>query len=92
MSPTSFGDTSNDNIFLKSFVKLDYLLRSRVKVGLVGDSGEGLDFNKAPGGLVGKISFLSKALMKAKKEVQDGRQSMIYRALRAGLAHPEVTQ
>jgi len=44
-------------------------------VGLIGDSSGGLDYDKVLSGKVRRESYLSKAQMKAKKEVQDGRKS-----------------
>jgi hypothetical protein len=58
----------------------------------MGEIGGGLAFDKALRGQVGKNSYLSKAQLKSKEEVQDGKQSTIFRDLRAGLAQSTVTQ
>jgi hypothetical protein len=48
--------------------------------------------DKTPGGQVGRKYYLSKEKLKSKKEVQDGRHSMNYRALRVGLALQKLPQ
>jgi hypothetical protein len=76
----------------KSSIKFYYLLRSKVKSRHLEDTGGGLALDKAPGGQVGRKTYISKAKLKAKKYIQDERRSKIYKALRAGLALQNVSQ
>ena len=63
--------------------KNGYNLRSRTGKENIVSSARGLALSQAQKPAVGRKSFLSKAQLKATKEIMEGKQNTIGRALRA---------